>query len=221
MNSADVELLRPHLSSVALAKGEYLLEAGQKVSQSWFIESGIVSIVVATPQGQQTEVGIVGREGMIDLATLHGSDRAVHRCFVQLEGEAYRLPAAILQSAVETSASFRQLMMGYAYSFLAQVSGTASANASYTLEQRLARWLLMCHDRIDGDEVRMTHEFLSLMINVRRAGVTVAIQALEQLGLVIGLRGRITIIDRTGLERFAGDSYGAPEAVLRSLQIAN
>jgi CRP-like cAMP-binding protein len=210
---ADFALLRPHLVSVELSRAESLVEPGQAIQHSWFLEEGIASVVATTPGGHETEAGIIGRDGVADIATILGVDRASHRCFIQLPGNGYRLPAGALQAALDSSASLRKLMMGYVHSFMAQIAGTALANASHTVEQRLARWLLMCHDRIDGDQIAMTHEFLSLMLNVRRAGVTVAIQVLEKARYVSGHRGTITIRDRGGLKDFAANAYGGPEAV--------
>lgn len=217
MAPADFIALWPHLSYVALSRAEPLIEPEQPIQHAWFIEEGIASVVVTTALGHQSEVGIVGRDGVVDMATIHGTDRASHRCFIQLPGAGYRLSSAVLQAAMDSSSTLRSLLMGYAHSFLTQVAGTALANASYTVEQRLARWLLMCHDRSDSDEIAMTHEFLSLMLNVRRAGVTVAIRALESAGFVDGRRGIVRIIDRPGLENFATDSYGGPEAVYERL----
>jgi CRP-like cAMP-binding protein len=217
MDVADFALLRPEMTYVPLAKGEPLIEPEQAIQHSWFPEEGIASVVATTPKGHQTEVGIVGCEGMVDMATLHGTDRTPHRCFIQLAGGAFRLPAATLRAALDGSPSLRALLLAYAHSFMAQVAGTALANASHTVEQRLARWLLMCHDRVGGDDITMTHEFLSLMLNVRRAGVTVALNALEKAGFIDGRRGTITIVNRATLTEFAGDAYGAPEAVYARL----
>ncbi len=190
-----------------------LVEPGRPLQYSWFIEQGVASVVLATVEGLQSEVGIVGREGMVDTATLHGVDSSFHRCFIQVEGSGYRLPASVVQSAMEESRTIRQVMMSYAHSFVAQVSTTALVNASCSIEQRLARWLLMYHDRIDGDDLSITHEFLSLMLNVRRAGVTLAVQTLERAELVVARRGAITIADRAGLERFAASAYTATENI--------
>lgn len=182
------------------------------------MEEGIASVVLETPQGHQTEVGIVGREGMVDIATVHGQDRAVHRCFIQIAGSGYRLPSAVLKAAIEEHSDLRHVLLAYAHNFMTQISSTALANASFSIEQRLARWLLLCHDRGDDQVVAMTHEFLSLMLNVRRAGVTTSVQALERAGLVVGRRGAIEIIDRARLEDFAGDAYIVSEATSSRLR---
>jgi CRP-like cAMP-binding protein len=213
----DFALLRPHLTYVALARGEVLVEPAHRIENGWFLEEGIASVVAATASGRQTEFGIVGREGMVDPATLLDVDQASHRCFIQLPGAGFRIPAVALQAALDTSVDLRKHLLRYSHCFMMQVAGTALANASLTVERRLARWLLMCHDRIDGNAVAMTHEFLSLMLNVRRAGVTVAIQALESAGVVTRGRGMVIIGDRSGLEAYAGDAYGAPEALYKRL----
>lgn len=211
LSDADFSTLAAQLVYVPLTKGERLIEPDQAIQKVWFMESGVASVVLSSGQGHETEVGIVGREGMVDIATVHGLGSSPFRCFVQVPGAAYRLPVSVLQAAIESSADMRRIMTHFAYRFMVQVSGTAAANASFTLEQRLARWLLMCHDRVDGDHVSLTHEFLSLMLNVRRAGVTSAMQTLERAKLLDGGRGVIVINDRAGLESVAGDSYGRPE----------
>jgi CRP-like cAMP-binding protein len=206
-------LLGQELTYVTLAKGDVLVEPGEAIQNSWFFESGVASVVLTSGQGNDTEVGIIGREGMVDIATPQGVDRSPFRCFIQVPGSAYRLPASTLRSRLDSSPDLRRIMARFVYQFTVQVSGTASANASFTVEQRLARWLLMCHDRLEDDNVELTHEFLALMLNVRRAGVTIALQVLERQGLIEGARGLIVIRDRRGLEAFAGECYGIAEAL--------
>jgi len=212
LSAADFASIAPHLTHVTLTKGEVLVEPDLPIAHSWFIESGVASILLATAQGHQTEIGVVGFDGMVDVATLHGADRPAHRSFVQIAGSAWRISSVTLKGLLDSSPRLRQVLLGYAYLFLTQVSANALANASFPIEQRLARWLLMCNDRVAGNDVAITHEFLALMLNVRRAGVTTAIQALERIGLVAGRRGTIAIVDRPALERFAADSYGFAEA---------
>jgi CRP-like cAMP-binding protein len=207
----DFERILPHLNHVTLAKGDSLVEPDQPIQNCWFLEDGVASVVLSTPQGHETEVGIIGQEGMVDISTLHGIDRSPFRCFIQVPGSAYRLSASALRGELNKSADIRRIMHQFAYRFTVQISGTALANASFTVEQRLARWLLMCHDRLADDNIRLTHEFLALMLNVRRAGVTTAVSNLEHANLVEGRRGAISIRDRRGLEAIAGDCYGAAE----------
>lgn len=214
LSSEDFAQLAPHLTHVVLDKGQCLVFSGRPIEHSWFPTDGIASVVIASPQGHQTEVGIVGREGAVDMATILGVDRSACQCFMQVAGGAYRMPADILKASIDARGGMRRILMTYAYDFLTQVSGTALANAAFTIEQRLARWLLMCHDRIDGNLVPLTHEFLSLMLDVRRAGVTVAVQALERMALVETSRGVIRILDRAGMERLTQDSYKARVSLL-------
>lgn len=214
MSESDFALLRPHLTLVELPKSQPLIEPDQEIVHSWFMESGIASVVANSRDGHQTEIGIVGREGMVDLGTLLDVDRTQMRSFIQSPGQGYRMPAAALREATDSSPELRRRLLRYAHRFFTQVAHTALANASHALEERLARWLLMCHDRADGDEVAMTHEFLSLMLNVRRAGVTLAVQALENARMVSARRGAITIVDRPALEEFAADCYGPAEQII-------
>jgi CRP-like cAMP-binding protein len=176
------------------------------------LDEGIASVVAGTPQGRRIEVGIIGREGLIGLPVLLGTDRTPHACFVQTPGAGWRIQVDALQRALAASAALHQHLLRFVQAFLVQMGQTALVNGSFSLEQRLARWLLMCHDRVDGDGLATTHEFLSLMLSVRRAGVTVALQALEERGLITTKRGQVRVLDRAGLEGVAGDSYGVCEA---------
>jgi len=212
LSKDDFAMVAEQLVWIPLVKGDLLVEPDRPIQHCWFPEGGVASVVLATRQGQETEVGIIGREGMVDLSTVQGLDSSPFRCFVQVPGAAYRLPASTLTAALEISPAIRRIMARFAYSFTVQVSGTALANASFTVEQRLARWLLMCHDRLETSDVALTHEFLALMLNVRRAGVTTAIGVLERAGLLDGKRGVISIEDRHGLEAFAGECYNKSEA---------
>lgn len=207
MSPANFAVLEPSLVRVDLAKSEELVSPGRPIEHCWFIEDGIASMVAMSHNGQETEAGIVGREGMVDVATILGSDRSPLRCFIQIPGHGLRIPASVLASARDASPTLRALLDRYAYSLMAQIANTALANASLTVEERLARWLLMCADRIGSDEIALTHEFLSLMLNVRRAGVTLAIHSLERAGWVKGRRGAILIVDRAGLEACAFEAY--------------
>src|SRR6185436_19982742 len=133
-------------------------------------------------------------------------------CFMQIAGAGLRIKAHDVRRAMAASASLHRHLLRFVQAFMIQMGQTALANACHVIEQRLARWLLMCHDRVDGDELATTHEFLSLMLGVRRAGVTVALQAFEERGLIATQRGQVTVLNRAKLEGVAGDSYGAAEA---------
>ena len=211
MSAADFALLAPHLVEVELVSGETLIAPETPITHSWFLEDGVCSIVATTPSGHQTEVGLIGRDGVVDTSAIHGTDRTPLLCFIQISGRGLRLRADALSRANIASPTLHKLMLRYAQSFFIQVAHTALTNASHTIAQRLARWLLMSQDRINANEVRLTHERLSLMLGVRRAGVTVAIQTLERAGIIAARRGSIAITDRARLETYAADSYGAPE----------
>ena len=208
----EVSLLRPQLEPVCLPVGTRLVEPNTPIQHVYFLDEGIASVVTSTPQGRRIEVGIIGREGLTGLPILMGTDRSSHACFIQTPGAGWRIQADALRRALAASASLHQHLLRFVQAFLVQMGQTALANACHVIEQRLARWLLMCHDRVDGDDVSTTHEFLSLMLGVRRAGVTVALQALEERGLIATQRGQVTVLNRAKLEGVAGDSYGAAEA---------
>lgn len=173
-----------------------------------FPESGIVSVVARGSHNKQLEVGLIGCEGMTGLAVVMGNDRSPHKTYVQVPGEGQRIGSDDLREAMRESPSIRDTLLRFAQSFLIQSTHTALSNGSAKLEERLARWLLMAHDRTDGDELLLVHDFLAIMLGVRRPGVTVALHALEAGGLIDGRRGVIEIIDREGLEEVANASYG-------------
>jgi CRP-like cAMP-binding protein len=129
------------------------------------------------------------------------------RAVTQIPGSAYRLPAAELRRIAPAGSALHDLLMRYTQAVLSQVAQTAACNSSHMVEQRCARWLLMTHDRVDGDEFPLTHEFLSHMLGVRRSGVTVAMRALKEAGLVRYTRGRVIVADRAGLERASCECY--------------
>jgi CRP-like cAMP-binding protein len=212
LSAEEFSLLEPQLERAPLTVGMRLVEPNTPIEHVYFLEEGKAAIVAITPQGRRIEAGIIGREGLTGMPVLLGADRTPHECFVQTPGAALRIGADELRRAMAASAPLHQHLLRFAQAFMIQLGQTALANGIYQIEQRLARWLLMCHDRVDGDDLFTTHEFLSLMLGVRRAGVTLALQALEDRGLISTKRGQITVLDRAKLEGVAGDSYGVPEA---------
>ena len=208
----DFALLQPHLEPVPTELRQELIKPHDPVQQLYFPEVGFGSIT-SSGSGVQAEVGIVGREGLVGaIPMLLGSDRTPHECFVQNAGEMLRIDTAALCAAVSQSASLHRLLLRYVHVQFVQTAQTAFANACYTLDVRLARWLLRCQDRLDGTDLQITHDFLSIMLGVRRPSTTLAVQALEGQGLIRARRGKITILDREALEELADDSYGMPEA---------
>lgn len=213
MSADDRALLEPHFIRVSLDRGELLVGANQPIEQVWFPEGGIASTVATMPNGVRTEVGIFGRDGMSGLAVVSGSDRTPLETFIQVDGStALRMDVDPFRSAVAGSPTLRNHFLRFGQSFMVQTAYSAVANAHHMIEARLARWLLMCHDRIDGDEIQITHEFMSMMIAAQRSGVTLTLHVLEGAGMIRSRRGRVVIVDRAKLRDLAGDAYGAPEA---------
>jgi CRP-like cAMP-binding protein len=211
LSSADFALLEPNLTRVDLPLRKRLEAPRRSIDHVYFPESGFVSVVADGGVGR-IEVGLIGREGMTGLAVVMGTDRTPNETFVQNAGEGSKIASASLRRAIGQSRSLHHCFLLYAHTFLLQATHTARANARSKLEERLARWLLMAHDRLEQDELVITHEFLSLMLGARRPGVTVGLNLLEKSGLIQNHRGVISIIDRTGLKRAANGAYGVPEA---------
>jgi len=210
LSPEDFELAQPHLEPVTFELRDHLFWAEKAITHVTFPESGIASIVADTAEGR-FEVGMVGSEGLVGIPIVLGVDRSPHTCMVQGAGEAFRVGAAELQAAMDASGTLRGLLLRFVHTFIVQVSQTAYANAGYSVDERLARWLLMTHDRLEGDDMPLTHEFLSIMLGTRRPGVTLAVQVLEGIGAIRATRGRITMRDRGKLEQIAGHSYGYAE----------
>jgi CRP-like cAMP-binding protein len=211
LSNADLALLQPHLEPVELEVRKVLEQPNKPIKHSYFIERGLASIVAGNSH-KRLEVGLIGSEGMSGLPIVLGNDRSPHENFIQVAGEGSRIPADKLREAMRQSRSLEKAFLKFAHSFMNQTANTAFSNGTATLEERLARWLLMANDRLDGDEIPLTHEFLSLMLGVRRAGVTVALNYLEHRGVIRLSRGQIVITDRKGLKASANGTYHEPEA---------
>ena len=154
---------------------------------------------------------LIGCEGFTGLPIVLGNDRSPYETFMQVAGDGMRISANKLREAIPQSRSLERALLGFAHSFMNQTANTALSNGTATLEERLARWLLMANDRLRGDEIPLTHEFLSLMLGVRRAGVTVGLHYLEQRGLINLARKQIIVTDREGLKAAANGTYHQPE----------
>ena len=216
---AEIGLLRPVLTRVRLANGVDLHEPGEPIRQVFFVESGFASMVAGVDDASASiEVGLIGREGMTGLAALSSPEMTpFNRVMVQMPGAAYCMPAQALRDNAEAMPVLRQLLSRAVEAMLAQVSQTAACNSKHNLSQRLARWLLLAHDRADGDELPLTQEFLAVMLAVRRPGVTITMGALQAAGLVRHSRGRVLIRDRAGLEGAACGCYGRVKAFTAAL----
>jgi CRP-like cAMP-binding protein len=218
LSNTDLALIQPYLEPVELTFRKRLQSVNRKIRAVYFPESGLGSVVaVSGGERRQAEVGIIGREGMTGLAIVHGTDRSPCEIFVQVEGAGQCITADNLREVLDKSPSILRCVLRSAHVFGVQSSYTALANAHGTVEERCSRWLLMSHDRLEGDELHLTHEFLALMLGVRRAGVSIALSHLEGRGLIETARGAVTIVDRDGLEERANGLYGVPEAEFERL----
>jgi CRP-like cAMP-binding protein len=207
---ADRGLLEPHLQAIDLPLRRELETHNKRIGYVYFIESGFASVVANGSTKPGIEIGIIGREGMTGSSVvLVSNDRAAHDTYMQMAGNGQRMRVANLREAIMQSVDLHHVLLRYLRSFLLQTASTALANGRSKIEERLARWLLMAQDRIDGDQLPMTHEFLSVMLGVRRPGVTIALQALERENLIAHRRGIITILDREALKARSNGAYAA------------
>lgn len=208
----DRARLRDEVEFVKLDTWQVLEAPTRPISHVYFPTSGLVSVVGTSGDLHRIEVGMVGYEGVSGLALVLGYDRSSNETVVQADGEAFRLPRVALRRIMRTSPTFSSTMLRYVHAFMMQASQTALANGRARLSQRLARWLLMWHDRLRTPHLTVTHRFLALLLGVRRQGVTLALHELEGQGLIRGTRNLVTILDRDGLLALAGGFYGVAEA---------
>jgi CRP-like cAMP-binding protein len=208
---ADLALLQEHLRPVRLEQRQEMEVPDRPIRHACFMEEGIASVVAGSP-GNRVEIGMIGREGVTALAVIAGTDRSPHATFMQSQGAAWSIETAALSTAMAASAGLRTMLLRFSQVFLLQTAETAAANARLRLEGRLARWLLMAQDRMGQPDIPMTHEFLSAMLGVRRAGITETLAILEDAKAIHARRGQIVVRDRQVLKQRAGDLYGVPEA---------
>ena len=210
LSKPDFKLLAPHLEPADLPIRKVLERSGKPITVIYFPESGFAS-VVASGSKRPIEVGLIGREGMTGLPVILGTDRNSNEVFMQAAGRGQCLGANSLRKAIDRSVTLHRSLLRHVHAFHEQATRTAVANGCLKIEERLARWLLMADDRLDGPELELTHEFLAMMLGVRRPGVTVAMQELERLGLVARKRGRVIIIDRVTLQKMSNGAYVAAD----------
>ena len=214
---ADFALLRPHLHSTTMALLKDMERPNRQIETVYFMEAGIASVVAVQSDETRVEVGLIGREGMSGIAVVLGGDQSPHSTYIQVAGEAQRITINELRKAMRASEALHGLLLKFAHAFMVQTAQTAIANARAHIDQRLARWILMAHDLTGNTDLPLTHEFLALMPGVRRAGVTEALQSLKRKKLIDTGRNQIMMLNRKGIERAAGHSYGLPEKEYRRL----
>jgi CRP-like cAMP-binding protein len=215
--SDELQIISSKLEPVDLPRGTVVANAHDGIDHVYFLCSGIGSVVTASKEGHRAETGMFGREGFAPTSAGVGGTISVQEVLIQLPGDGYRMSLGVMRDQLPHNPVFAGLLAKFIQTFSIQIAYTALCNANYRVDQRLARWLLMCNDRMGGDEIALTHDFIALMLAVRRPSVTDALHVLEGQKLVFTERGRITIRDRAGLEDFTGSAYGAAEEEYRRL----
>ncbi len=199
----ELALLQPCLKPVEIAQGEVLSEPGEVVSHVLFIESGMVSLMTTMQDGSAIESATLGREAVFGVLAALGAHRSNTRAIMQIAGRALQMRVADFRAAVDKSSILRHLVLLSSELSLIQMQQTAACNALHSVERRFSRWILQVRDRTDSDEIELTHDFVAQMLAVRRPTVSLIAQELQSAGLIRYSRGRITIVDREGLERIA------------------
>ena len=205
---AALERWRPQLERVDMPLGQVLYEAGNTLSHVYFPTTAIVSLLYVMQNGASTEISVVGREGIVGISLFMGGDSTPSRAVVQSAGEGYRLHGDAIQEEFERGGPVMHLLLRYTQALITQMAQTAVCNRHHTVDQQLCRWLLLNLDRLQTNELVMTQELIANMLGVRREGVTETALKLQQANLIRYVRGRITVLDRPGLEKRACECYG-------------
>jgi CRP-like cAMP-binding protein len=205
----EFDLLRPHLEFLELPHHQILHEPGQKIDFAYFLNRGMASLVILTSDGRSVEVAIVGREGLVGTPLAVGLERGPYRAIVQIAANGFRVKANILVEVLTKSPDLRVILNRYVLIQGLQVAQIAACNRLHEIEQRLARWLLMCQDRVDSELLPVTHDFLAQMLGTGRPSVSLAAGILQRSGIIENLRGAVRILDRKQLEDAACECYRA------------
>ncbi|MEJ0024201.1 MAG: Crp/Fnr family transcriptional regulator [Alphaproteobacteria bacterium] len=213
----EFAMVAKDLTPVSLALGQPLHRAGDKIEDVYFVESGFISALAILSEGQPLEIGLIGSEGVAGVSVILGAVSSYSETMCQTGGDAFRMPAAALRGAFARAPHLRDQLLRYVHVFGVQVSQTAACNAHHELSQRLARWLLAAHDRSDVPELSLTQDLIAVMLGVRRSTVSVAAGTLQKAGVLRYQHGRITILDRVGLENAACECYEAVASEYRRL----
>jgi len=205
--AADYARLLPDLELIPMPLGWVVYESQCRMGYIYFPTTSIVSLLYVMESGASAEIAIAGNEGLVGISLFMGGESTPGRAIVQSAGEGYRLKANILKREFALSGELQHLALRYTQALLTQMAQTAVCNRHHSVDQQLCRWLLLSLDRLPGNELRMTQELIANMLGVRREGVTEAAGQLQAAGLIHYSRGRITILDRTGLERRVCECY--------------
>ena len=204
---ADIERLFPFLRREQLDHGAILYRPNQPIASVYFPLTAMISMLTVFDDGSMVESGVIGNEGVAGLPVYFGVDSMTTECLIQAPGDLLVMDAAVFRDEVSQPGPLREIVGRYAQALFSQLAQTAACNRAHPLEERLARWLLMTHDRVGSDELQITHEFLGQMLGVRRAGVTVAAGILQRAGIIAYRRGRVRVLDRKRLEAASCECY--------------
>lgn len=205
--NGDYERLRPYLEPILLPLGEVICDSGEQMPSIYFPVTAIISLLYIIENGAVAAMGMTGNEGLVGIALVTGGNTMPNRAVVQSAGAAFRMKTQVLRDEFERGGSFQRLLLLYTQALITQIGQTAVCNRLHTVEQQLCRWLLYSHDRSNTDELVMTQELIANVLGVRREGVTIAAQRLQNQGLISYARGHIHVLDRQGLERAACECY--------------
>ena len=212
LSDHDYERLRPHLSPVVFDYKKSLYEASRAIDQVYFPVDGVASLVITTAEGASAEVGTIGNEGMVGLPICLGDDNAPSSVYVQVPGTALKIDARVFRGELAASPTLNLIMLRYAHAFFNQVAQSAACAHLHMVEQRCCRWLLMTRDRMPTGNFLLTHEFLGMMLGVRRTTVTDVMGSLQKAGLIRYRRGHVTILDHEALQQRACECYDISKA---------
>lgn len=218
--ASEYALLRPHLEFVEFPQQLILQEPGRRIEYGYFLNQGLVSLVVLTRDGKSVEVAIVGKEGMIGTSLAVGLRQGPYRAITQIAGQGWKIKSSAVAEALQSAPELRLVLNRYVLIQGLQIAQIAACNRLHEIEQRLARWLLMCQDRVDSDLLPITHEFLAQMLGTGRPSVSLAAGILQRAGLIENLRGTVKILNRAELEESACECYRAIQHFNDGLGIA-
>lgn len=211
LSDQDFKLLAPYLEEVEMPSRFPIARPDTLLEYVYFPDSGIGAVMSVLPDGTKAEAGMFGSEGFVPTSTVIGDTVVPYLIEMQVAGRGYRISVDRMREATERSATLQIPFIKFMHVFAVQVSYTALANAKFRVEKRLARWILMCHDRVNADVLEITHEYIAFLLGIRRPSVTTALHILEGHKLIRSNRGTIIVVNRGGLERFAAGCYGLPE----------
>lgn len=199
--------LTPHLERIDAELNKKVYGPYEEIPYVYFPINSIVSIVASTANGEMAEVGVVGREGAVGIDVAMGASRSPHLSMFQIAGPSFRISSSEFEKEFRRNGVFHDRILNFVQKIYSQVSQTTLCNRLHHVEERLPRWLLMCHDRIEGDVLPLTQEFIALMLGASRVSITLAAKDLQKIGYIKYVRAKITVVDREGLEDGACECY--------------